>query len=316
MPTDMIMCAVIVISVIVAALLLIGANHHIQLKAEADLRSPLGELVEVGGGSMSVYVEGSGNTTLVFMSGSGTPSPILDFRSLYSLLSEDYCIAVVERFGYGFSDVTDKNRGIDSMLEDTRAALAAAGLSGPYVLCPHSMAGLEALHWAQAYPNEVSAIIGLDMAVPGYYEHMHLNIPLMRLASWAAGMGATRLVPALADGDAVRYGTLTEVEKDIYRAVFFSRTATKTMVNEAERVRENAKTVDDLGAPQLPMLLFISDGSGGTGFDKDAWRRIALEYLSQVDGGESVELDCPHYVHDHEYKTIRERIGAFLSERL
>lgn len=114
---------------------------------------------------------------------------VLDFQSLYSLLSDNYQIAFVEKFGYGFSDIVDKGRDIDSILEDTRAALTAAGLAAPYVLCPHSMSGLEALYWAQKYPNEVSAIIGLDMAVPEYYDNMNINIPFMRFASWTANIG-------------------------------------------------------------------------------------------------------------------------------
>ncbi len=93
-------------------------------------------MVEVDGHQMSVYTEGTGETTLVFMSGGGTCSPILDFKSLYSLLSDEYQIAVVEKFGYGFSDIVDRNRDIDVILEDTRAALTAAGLTAPYVLCP------------------------------------------------------------------------------------------------------------------------------------------------------------------------------------
>ncbi len=75
-------------------------------------------------------------------------------------MSDEYKIAVVEKFGYGFSDVVDKSRDIDSVLEDTRATLNAAGLHAPYVLCPHSMSGLEALYRAQKYPEEVTAIIG------------------------------------------------------------------------------------------------------------------------------------------------------------
>ena len=51
------------------------------------MRLPLGKMVEVDGHNMSVYIEGTGDTTLVFMSGGGTCSPILDFKSLYSLLS-------------------------------------------------------------------------------------------------------------------------------------------------------------------------------------------------------------------------------------
>ena len=113
------------------------------------------------------------------MSGSGTCSPILDFKSLYSLLSNEYKIAVVEKFGYGFSDVVDKNRDIDTILSETRMALDKSGIEPPYVLCPHSMSGLEALYWAQKYPEEVEAIVGLDMAVPDYYDEMNINIPIM-----------------------------------------------------------------------------------------------------------------------------------------
>lgn len=135
-------------------------RHKVCSSREKDLLTPLGELVEVNGNKMSVYTEGDGDKTLVFMSGSGTCSPILDFKSLYSLLSNDYKIVVVEKFGYGFSDVVDENRDIDTMLSETRMALDKAGIKGPYVLCPHSMSGLEALYWAQKYPEEVEAIVG------------------------------------------------------------------------------------------------------------------------------------------------------------
>lgn len=117
----------IVIFTVLILLLAVYVNHRLRLNAEAGLRLPLGQMVEVDGSNMSVYVEGTGETTLVFMSGGGTCSPILDFKSLYSLLSDKYRIAVVEKFGYGFSDVVDKERDIDSILEDTRTALAAAG---------------------------------------------------------------------------------------------------------------------------------------------------------------------------------------------
>ena len=305
----------IVLAAVLIVLLGIYIHHQVHLKAEAQLRLPLGQMVEVDGHNMSIYVEGTGDLSLVFMSGGGTCSPILDFKSLYSLLSDTYQIAVVEKFGYGFSDVVDKGRDIDSILEDTRTALTAAGLHAPYVLCPHSMSGLEALYWAQKYPDEVSAIIGLDMAVPEYYDRMNINIPIMRIASWTAHLGITRFIPGISDSDAIRYGTLSDDEKEIYRAIFYSRTATLTMINETEQVKKNAEKVKSMGIPQFPMLLFISDGSGGTGFDKEIWREIPIEYISQVDEGEYIELNCPHYVHDYEYKTISESIIAFLMER-
>lgn len=263
---------------------------------------------------MSVYTEGEGDKTLVFLSGGGTCSPILDFKSLYSLLSNEYKIAVVEKFGYGFSDVVDEQRDIDTMLSETRMALEKAGIEGPYVLCPHSMSGLEALYWAQKYPEEVEAVIGLDMAVPAYYDEMRISIPITKLGQYGAALGITRWIPSLAESDAIKVGTLSEEEKEIYRAVFYQRTATVTMIDEVKAVKDNAKTVKENGVPQVPMLLFISNGSGGTGFTEETWRRIPKEYIAGCDNASYIELDCPHYVHDYEYEKISEEIRNLLKK--
>ena len=175
-----------IVAVIVILILICFVYHRYRLNAEKKLREPLGQLVDINGNNMSIYVEGSGSRTLVFLSGSGTCSTILDFKSLYSLLRDDYRIVVVEKFGYGYSDIVDEDRNIQTILSETRLALNKAGIEGPYVLCPHSMSGIEALYWAQKYPDEIEAIIGLDMAVPEYYENMKINLPLMKLGQYAA----------------------------------------------------------------------------------------------------------------------------------
>lgn len=303
----------IIIAIIVLFVIVSFVRHKICISNEKDLLTPLGELVEVNGHNMSVYTEGSGDKTLVFMSGGGTCSPILDFKSLYSLLSNEYKIAVVEKFGYGFSDVVDEARDIDTMLSETRMALKKADVKGPYVLCPHSMSGIEALYWAQKYPEEVEAIVGLDMAVPDYYDEMNISIPILKLGQYSAALGITRWIPGLAESDAIKYGTLSDKEKEIYRALFYQRTATVTMINEAKVVKDNANSVKKNGIPQVPMLLFISDGSGGTGFTKEKWRSIPKEYISGSDNASYIELDCPHYVHDYEFEEISKEIRNFIN---
>ncbi len=274
----------------------------------------MGELVEVNGHKMSVYVEGDGHKTLVFMSGGGTCSPTLDFKSLYSLLSDDYKIVVVEKFGYGFSDIVDKDRNIDSILEDCRTALTKVGLKGPYVLCPHSMSGIEALYWTQKYPEEVEAIIGLDMAVPQVYEDYKINMSMLKIIYWAVKAGIIRILPGVSESDAIKYGRLSDSEKEIYRAIFYEKTATTTMLNEVSAIKENAKIVQNNGVPQVPMLMFVSNGSG-TGWKKDIWRDYQNSYMKDVENGKLINLDCPHYIHDHEYEKISEEIKAFCLEK-
>ena len=201
---------------------------------------------------------------------------------------------------------------IDTILSETRMALDKAGIQDPYVLCPHSLSGLEALYWAQKYPDEVEAIVGLDMAVPAYYDEMDISIPMMKLGHYGAALGITRWIPSLAESDAIKYGTLSEKEKEIYRAVFYQRTATETMIDEAKVVKDNANIVNENGIPQVPMLLFISNGSGGTSFTKENWRSIPEKYISDHDNVSYIELDCPHYVHDYKYEEISQEIRNFI----
>lgn len=303
-----------VLIVIAAALLICFINHRLRLASEAELLDVIGDPVTVNGHSINVYTEGNGDRTLIFMSGSGTCSPVLDFKSLYSLLSDEYKITVVEKSGYGFSEVSDSPRDIDTILEETRQALALSGLEAPYTLCPHSMSGIEALYWVQKYPDEVSGIIGLDMSVPKHYEDMEINGFLLRAGHIAAELGITRLIPSLAESEAIKYGTLTDSEKEICKAVFYTRTLTQPMIAETEAIKESAAKVAKNNAPQVPIIMFLSDGSGGTGFSKEEWRGISEEYASGIAGSKYIELDCPHYVHDHEYEKIAEEIKNFLSE--
>lgn len=294
----------------ISILLIFVLFHQIMLKVEEPLRAPLGQVVEVDGHKMSVYTEGTGDKTLVFLSGSDTPSPILDFKSLFSLLSDEYRIVVVERFGYGFSDIVDKPRDIDTVLSETRAALAAADIDGPYVLCPHSMSGLEALYWAQQYPEEVEAIVGLDMAVPDAYENFKNNVFMNATSQFNAKTGIIRLVPLLNELDCVKHGTLTEEEKKIAHALLYKNFSNRTTINELKYVSENATIVGAGEIPQVPMLLFISSDTSTTELT-DATQR----YANTAENTKVIQLDCPHYVHDYEYNRISKEIKAFLQER-
>lgn len=119
--------ALLIIAGLLGLLLLLSwVNHRIQLAREEAIYQPMGKQVAVNGHSMNLYTEGNGEVTLVFLSGSGTCSPVLDFKSLYSLLSSRYRIAVVERAGYGFSEDTNLSRDLDTVLSETRQALSAA----------------------------------------------------------------------------------------------------------------------------------------------------------------------------------------------
>lgn len=83
-------------------------------------------------------------------------------------------------------------------------------------------------------------------------------------------------------------------------------------MEEVRTIKGSAKTVNKLGVPQIPMPLFISNGTG-TGWNKDDWFSFQKNYTESIENGKVIKLDCPHYVHDYEYKTISKNIIEFLA---
>ncbi|MFD0712130.1 alpha/beta fold hydrolase [Paenibacillus sp. GCM10027626] len=302
---------IIVICLLLVFMAISYINHTIRLNKESVLLSPVGKMVKVNNHQMHVYTEGSGAKTLVFMSGGGTSSPVLDFKGLYSKLSDRYRIAVVEKAGYGYSETADVSREIDTILEETRTALSLAGEKPPYVLFPHSMSGIEAIYWAQKYPQEVAAIIGLDPAVPTVYEKYPLPSAFtMGLTTFAARIGVTRFFADIVNSSAaITENHLTEQEKKIYRAIFYKKTQTSNMNEEVRMIRNNAAKVSEGGIPNIPTYFFISNGKE---LPLDDWKDLLIQYADAVENGKYMILDSGHYIHDYEPEIIAEESVKYI----
>lgn len=301
-----ILLAVFTLILIIIAVVFV-VNKIIMKNEEDLLREPIGQLVEVDDYKMNVYTVGEGEHTLLFLSGSGTASPVLDFRSLYSILENDFKIVVIEKFGYGFSDVVDSERSFVTILRQDREALETAGISGPFIICPHSMSGVEAILWAQNYPEEVEAIVGLDMALPRAYDNWDWNstMRMEKLAAFARQLGLVRFYYL----DDSLPEKLTKEEKAIYRAIAVRIAVNNCIVNEGLAIPNAVKEIESKPIPDIPMLMFVSNGKG-TGVDN--WRDIQDEYASELTNAEVIELDCGHYVHNFEYDRIADYVKVFV----
>ena len=67
---------------------------------------PNGVFAEILGHKIHIFKAGDeSNPKLVFLSASGTTAPAYDFKILYSKLIEKFRIIVIEKFGYGYSDI-------------------------------------------------------------------------------------------------------------------------------------------------------------------------------------------------------------------
>ncbi len=241
---------------------------------------------------------------LVFMSGSATAAPMYDFKILYGKLLDDFRVIVIEKFGYGYSDLYGGPCDIDSVVSFQRQALEKVGEKGPFILAPHSMSGLEAVRWAQKYPNEITAIIGLDMAVPQTYlnwgdAELNKRIQTMKTMRKLNDWGLLFWYPLNTRG-------LDRDEIKEQRLLFRRNAMNNCWVMAAEAVRKNAGTVSAGGRIECPVLMFVSDGRQVSA----NWIGHEREFGAQVNA-ELIDLQCGHYVHYYESEQISRKMKEF-----
>ena len=299
----------IIFAVLIVIIAILAVYNQIAMKAEADRIVFNGQMVDLGDYSVHVYVEGNSNSTptLVFMSGSATVAPVYDFKALYSLLTDEYRIAVVEKAGYGYSDIIEVERDVATMVEEVRSALSGAGIEKPYVLLPHSMSGLEAIYWSQNYPDEVSGIIGIDMSVPDAYADggfiEQRTKLMMTLGRITVKLGLLR-IPGIYP---LNEAPLTDEEITQQKLLMYRNAVNPVYIAEGQKVYENAKAVKAGGNVKCPFLMFCSDGTEIGDFWIPVQKAFAEENQAEI-----LFYDCGHYIHYFKSEEMKEHINSFL----
>lgn len=282
--------------------------HRISLEKEKASLTPVGQTVLVNGHKINVYVEGDGPETIVFLSGAGIASPILDFKNLTDSLSKNYKIVVVERAGYGYSEDSNQSRDVMEVLSETRQALSQANITGPFIILSHSMASLESLAWQEKYPDEVKALIGLDWALPSSYEDLKINQALLTVAYWNSKIGLLRYFP---ESFYIKNPTLTETERQQYKLLAYKQLMSQAMLHESRLAKENAKKVPSSINPKIPALLLVSNGEGTT-FSQSEWQHYAETFASGQSNVQVIYIDAPHDLYHYQSNDVVSQIEEFL----
>lgn len=297
--------------IFVVLILFLGGTfgfHQLSLQKESKLLTPIGKEVTVNGHQMNVYIKGEGSETIVFLSGAGIASPILDFKNLTDSLSKKYKVVVVERAGYGYSEDSNQSRDVMEVLSETRQALSQANVTGPFIILSHSMASLESLAWQEKYPDEVKALVGLDWALPASYEDLKDNQASLTVAYWSSKIGLLRYFP---ETFYIKNPTLTETERQQYKLLAYKQLMSQAMLHESRLAKENAKKVPSSINPKIPALLLVSNGEGTT-FSQSEWQRYAERFASDRSNVQVVYMDAPHDLYHYQSNAIVSRIKEFL----
>ncbi|NLP22105.1 MAG: alpha/beta hydrolase [Erysipelotrichaceae bacterium] len=300
---------IITLSVLILLISILAIYNQIDLKKEARQIVPNGKMVNLNLYKVHIYTEGENkkDPTLIFLSGSGTVAPVYDFKVLYSLLSDKYKIAVVEKAGYGYSDIINLKRDVNIMVNELRRALIKADINGPYILIPHSMSGLEAIYWAQKYPEEISGIIGIDMAVPSSYDDFDFEKTnqMMTLATLSVKLGLLR-IPYI-----YPLSELALNETEIYqqKLLMYRNALNPIYLTEGKAIYNNAQIVKKGDPISCPILMFLSNGKE-TG---ESWILSQKEYAKE-NNAETISFDCGHYIHHYKSDEMADSIKLFIEK--
>ena len=282
-----------------------------KISVGTDLKSykPVGQLYPIGDKMMHIYTGGSGDSTVLFAAGWGTANPYVDFYPLYNEVSKHAKFAVYDRFGYGYSDITDKKRDIDTIVDEIHELLNKAGQKPPYILVGHSLASLETIRYAQKYKDEVKGIVLVDGGNPEYYANQKPVTFIGVFQKQLIRFGIARLlykIDSFEDSVNSERNTLKLLPSDLKeldKTSTLIKGSNDNIIDEMRRSQSNAKKVVDGGRLGNIPLTVITAGNFGQA--SQSWLDSQKKLKEWSTWGKQLTIkDSNHYIHQYKPEII------------
>ena len=158
-------------NVIPIRLLLLIATTVYQTVASwaEDRHSPPGQLIDVGGYNLHLYVMGEVSPTVVLEHSLGGIEGYLLIQEIAKLAR----VCIYDRAGYGWSDRSPHPRTSEQIVTELDTLLTRAGIEPPYLLVGNSFGSYNVRLYAHRFPEKVVGIVLTD----GLHETGMLNLP-------------------------------------------------------------------------------------------------------------------------------------------
>jgi len=309
----------IIVLLMLAGFILQKTYYRKQLEAI----KPYGTMVEVEGSKIHVYQRGEGEETIVLLSGLAVELPSADFGPLMRVLSKEYRVVVVEHFGTGFSDRTEKPRTSENYVNEMREALKQAGIQPPYILMPHSISGIYSEYYASRYPEEIRGLILLD-STPTTQFPMDLyrgSLSILKLGKFVQDIGLFRLLIKLTADDSIINSTFSQLSEEYYSQKeledyrkYRSFSLNSTVLKQQENILNCIEEVKAFVFPkEIPVLKIIAKETleyaeiDGEKYQEDHLKRLG-------EHAQSVVLDGSHMIYYTQVEEIKRLTDDFVSK--
>jgi pimeloyl-ACP methyl ester carboxylesterase len=280
---------------------------------------PVGKMIDINGHDMHIFTKGNGKATVVFASGWGTPSPYSDFYPLYNEISKYAKVAVYDRPGYGWSDVADTPRNIDTITKEIHSLLKKSGQRGPYIFVGHSLASLEVIRFAQMYKKEVKGIVMIDSGNPEYYAKEDMNgVGNASLISIMRRFGVFRLLFKKQSFVSSVYEARSNLSlvpkklKEIDEAMYLKNMENKNLIEENKNIKLNAAKVVASGKLGSIPLRILTSGSEADSDSK--WKTSQEQFKNWSSNSKQMIVpNAKHFIHQYAPQVVNQQIMELLN---
>ncbi|ORX83428.1 alpha/beta-hydrolase [Anaeromyces robustus] len=285
-----------------------------------------GKKLTVNNHKMVVDIQGENNEpTIIFLTGLGSPSPILHYKPLIETLSKDYRVITMEPFGYGLSDKVDEERTLHNVVNELHKGIEQIEFNNyksnnnnnnnkrKYYLMAHSFGGIYSLYWSNQYPDEVLGFVGLDITVPKIKDklvHLSKGISITNILN-VIGFQRIKSIFNKRNVFLQLYNKYPYTEKEIemFRIMSLVNSYNKSIRNEANLAIKNLESIYEMKFPShIPVINFICDYSKNKGFKSPRipdWKEKHLELGKNSSVlNEIVELSGDHKDAPLEHKEL------------
>lgn len=262
--------------------------------------------IEIDGYNISTQLLGEGENVIVLLHGGGILSPIMEFKALSDLLAKNFKVLVIECFGYGLSDSANKERTIENITDEIHRVISAYQF-GKYILMGHSIAGVYSLFYANKYPEEVIAFVGIDSSVPKQNEYLNLQFLNVFAARVTRFLRKSKLQSIMAKKETMFLPKIdgvswSEDEILLFKKLYVDKSANDTVLNELQNSTRNFNIANNMLFPiEIPVLFFLSSQSCK---QIKTWEELHFNTLQEHVKSKIVVYQGNHFLHYSHHKEI------------
>jgi len=272
--------------------------------------------VDVDGHNMSVVIAGDQHDQIiVFLPALGAVAPYISYKSFTESLSENFKVISIEPFGYGLSDVTEKERTNENIVSEIHTCLQKLGVNRFYFM-GHSIGGFYSLAYAEKYPDEVLGFIGLDNTPNNVEEIIEPESVDQTIENTISRIKAKYHLWVFASEEEKQQNTVldpnykyTEEDMKNYDVIFRYTCTSENCVDEYERLKSNMESLKNAHF-KCPVLMFIASDTCKA--YPTIWKQSHEAMITNLENSEVIELEASHMIHidqkDYILKKVKEWI--------